>query len=318
MTVADARAKGVVGGAGAVPPPDAPQESAQPLQPATVAVQQERAAANEKTLPPFKPPTHRQQLPPAAPVVPSKTEALIADVFGSETTRPMDRPTLVVPGQGLPVPAADPDQGLTDQMDDALPALTAEDRLRMPAASETDTPTKGLLPTLTPQTSGDKWDGISKGGFSDIGEAQYFPLAGNEAAELAFALADTLVDQVKNDLRFSMALTYPRIRMTLQLIVEGHAEDNNSGFVIEKTFAPKDGENGSTPLDVAKARADEVCFVVKALRQEFTPNGEIDRPPDAMRDELGLPKPGKRVLDTNVGQVFVDVIPGSDTRAVTR
>ena len=317
MTVADARAKGVVGGAGAVPPPDAPQETAQPLQPSTVAVQQERAAANEKTLPPFKP-QNRNPLPPAAPVVPSKTDALIADVFGSDAAREPDRPTIVVPGQGLPVPAPDPDQGITDQMDDALPTLTAEDLLRMPAASETDTPTKGLLPTLTPQTSGDKWDGISKGGFSDIGEAQYFPLAGNELCELVLALFDDLAARIKNDLRFSMALTYPRVRATVQIQIEGHAEDDNSGFVIEKVFAPKDDQGGSTPLEIARSRADEVCFVVKALRQEFTPEGEIDRPPDAMRDELGLPKPGKRVLDTNVGQVFVDVIPGSDSRAVTR
>ena len=314
------RSKAEITGGGAVPPPDAQQETAQPLQRSTIAVQLERAAQNERPLPPFNPKPLKGVRPqPVAAAVtspkPTSTEDLIGEFFGSDVptqppvvARGPDRPTLVVPGQGEPVPSLDPAQGEIDQLEDILPELTAEDRLRMPAASDTDTPAKGLLPHLTPP-SGDKFDGISRGGFGDIGEAQYFPLSGDEALELACALADDLVARCRNDLRFSMALTYPRIRMRLVLEVEGHAEDNNAGFEIQTVAAPKDSEKGGTPMEVARARANQVCFVLQSSRQEFTPDGESDRPPDAIRSELGLSIPRKQIVDAGGHQSFVDVIP---------
>src|SRR3990167_1595093 len=110
MSVADGRAKGVTGG-GAVPPPDAPRETAQPLQHETIAIQQERARANEKTLPPFNPQGMRRAAPSVAPVAPppptpSATEALIADLFGSDAprTQPTD-----------PLGGLDPMQSEVDQ-----------------------------------------------------------------------------------------------------------------------------------------------------------------------------------------------------------
>jgi len=332
--------KSEITGGGAKPPADAPVESAQPIQPETIAFQQDRARQNERELKPFAPPQRKVAVVgtgvTAAALVaanaqatkPDPTQALIDDVFGTEPTKAVSdvtapreqapRDLSVLPGQGQPVPALDPMQGDIDQLSDVLPELTAEDRARMPAASNTDSPAKGLLPDLTPP-KGDKFDGISRGGFSDLNDAQYFPLQGDEAAELAYALADTLVAQIRNDLRFSMALVYPRIRMTLQLIVEGHAEDDNAGFVIQKIKAPKDGEKGGTPLEIAKLKADQVCFIIQAVRQEFTPDGESDQPPDALRDELGLGKPRKQLIETNGRQAFVDVVsPGSDMAALTR
>ena len=323
--------KSEITGGGAVPPPDAPIESAQPIQPDALDAMLANAAVNEKVLPPFNPkPMGRpiQALSNTVSRVKDATADLIADVFGTDPPKvvsavggprvqeiPKDRS--VVAGQGLPIPQNDPMFSEVDQLEDVLPELTAEDLTRMPAASNTDTPSKGLLPNLTPP-KGDKFDGIARGGFGNLDEAQYFPLSGDEAGQLALALMDTLAAQIPNDLRFSMALTYPRIRMTLQLIVEGQAEDNNAGFEILKIKAPKEGEKGGTPLEIAQARADQVCFVISARRQEFTPEGESDQPPDAIRDELGLHKPRKQIIETNGRQAFVDVVPGSDLAALRR
>lgn len=311
----------ITGAVGAVPPADAPIEHAQPIRPETIQFQQDRARSNEKELPPFNPPGQRR--PVVAPPVVSKpdaTAALIADVFGSDAgeVRPVaDRPTVVVAGQGTIVPVIDPQQEIVDQLEDILPALTAEDRLRMPAASSTDTPAKGLLPDLTPP-KGDKFEGVQRGGFSDLADAQYFPLQGDELKELVLALFDDLAARIANDLRFSMALVYPRVRAIVEIRVEGHAEDNNSGFEIRKILAPKDGEKGGTPEEIARQRADQIVFVIQALRQEFTPEGDSDQPPDALRDALHLPKPRKQIIETTTGQAFVDIVPGSDMAALTR
>lgn len=297
----------ITGSGGAVPPPDAPRETAQPLQPDTLAIQQANARANERELKPFNPPAVRQALPPTAPMPKpaappaTPTDALIADVFGADAPDPLG--------------TLDPAQGEVEQIADVLPELTPEDRLRMPAASNTDTPAKGLLPNLTP-TAGDKFDGIQRGGFSDVGEAQYFPLSGDELRQLVLALFDTIAQQIQNDLRFSMALTYPRVRAIVEVRVEGHAEDDNAGFEITKIKEPKEGEAGGTALEVARARANEVVFVVQAFRQEFTPGGESDQPPDALRDELGLAKPRKQMVDSAGRPTFVDVVMGGE--ALTR
>lgn len=311
MSVADGRDRGVTGG-GAVPPPDAPIEITQPLRPdaggmvladGTVTSPRERALANERVLPPFNPPKGGPKPPPvvAAPVVvnPQPNQAAIEEFFGSDTTSALDP---VVPAE-----AVAPE----------LPPLTAEDRLRMPAASNSDSPARGRLADITPP-KGDKFEGIARGGFGDFGDAQYEPLNGAELLQLSLELADRLVEQIRNDLRFSMALTYPRVRVRLALEVTGHAEDVADGFSVEKFFVAKDGQPGSTPIDVARLKADRICFVVDEARGEITDTGDSDAPPDQIRDELGLPKPRKQIIERNGGQSFVDIGPESDSAAVTR
>ena len=304
----------ITGQVGAVPPPDAPRETAAPLAPDTIAVQQANARANEKVLPPFNPPQRpiAQTLPTPAPQPAPKPSAqlstadLIADVFG-ESELP----------SGI-----EPDRETVDQLVDvfptaeALPPLTDEDRARMPAASNTDTPAKGLLPNLVPAHEPDKFEGISRGGFSDVGEAQYFPLSGDELREVILSLFTDLTKRIDNDLRFSMALTYPRVRARVLIEVEGMADDDNAGFVIERLFVPKIGDPGSTPVEIARAKADKVVFVVQAVKQEVAPDGQSDTPPDQFRDDLGLPKPRKQIVQFAGRESFVDVMVGSG--AVTR
>jgi hypothetical protein len=325
----------ITGKAGATPPPDAPIETAQPLQPGTLAHQQQQARTNERTLPPFapRPSGPRQAAPPAqtappAPAAVTTTEAaavdrLVEEFFGDTPpppAAPPPSPATVMPSAGLSMHdslvSAD-----VDQLEDRLPALTAEERARMPAASDSDSPARGILPNLTPPAQPDKFEGISRGGFTDVGDAQYFPLDGSELGQLALGLCDTLAAQIPNDLRFQMALVYPRVRAKLTLEIEGSVDDRDAGFKIEKIFVPQPTQPGSTPIDVARQRGTDIVFVVDVTRQEFTPEGDVDRPPDQIREELGLPIPRKQILTDLSGmrQTMVDVVhPGADAQALTR
>lgn len=326
------------GKVGAVPPPDAPIEKAQPVAPdgggmvvfdpvtrqptGEVVLPTERAAKNERQLQPLKAPGRPLTGAVAAAVmgtpspVTQDVASLVSDVFGEQT--PFVAPK--VPGHGEPIPPSDPQQSEVDQVEDIMPALTDEDRLRMPAASETDSPSKGILKELIPQQRGDKWDGISRGGFSDVGEAQYYPLTGEELAEVVRGLFDSIAAQMQNDLRFSIALTYPSARITVRVEVEGSVEENDHAFSIERVQIPKDAEKGSTPLAIARQLGDQVVFVITGLRQEFTQDGQVEAPPDQMRLDAGLPRPQKTMLYSGDGrQMSVDIVaPGADVRALTR
>lgn len=311
----------VSGGIGSVPPPDAPHETAEPIRAETLAVHRQMAQQHEKVLAPLNPQRLKGPLPvpqpdPPATVQISEIDQLVADVFGAPVP---DRPGIIVAGQGDPLPAMDPEQGLVDQLDD-LPPLTEEDRARMPAASMSESPAKGILPDLIPRAEPNKFEGISRGGFSDIGEAQYFPLDGSELKELVLSLFDVLSKQIQNDLRFSMALTYPRVRARVRIEIEGAAEDKDGGFTIEKVRAPKPGAPGGTALDIARQRANQIVFVVEAVKQEFSEDGTSEAPPDQIRDELQLHRPHKQIIQGQMpGQQFmVDVGPGSDLASVTR
>ncbi len=307
----------------------------------------ERARQNERELAPLKPPgkplTQEEAnarlremglpevpIPGSAPVSDRNVDVkeLMSDFFGTDpvqSTDPAptpvpDRPGMVVAGQGTPLGEMDPEQGLVDQLEDYPPGLSDEDRKRMPAASDSESPSRGILPDLVPKRL-DKFEGIDRGGFGDMGEAQYFPLTGDELRDLVMALFDDIAARIRNDLRFSMALTYPRVRAVVEVRIEGAAEDKDGGFTIEKVKAPRNGEKGGTPMDVARLRADSICFVVSATRQEFTPEGESDRPPDAIRDELGLNRPRKTMITGPRGEQLgvVDIMhPGLDLHAVQR
>lgn len=326
MSVEGGRAKGVEGAVGVAPPADAPQESAQPITPDAEATMRARAAANERQLAPFKPATSaapKPATPAAAPVsrtlrranrpaVPTTTGIILTDTDYPSLAAPTAE-DVTVTGQG----AIDQIEDVppTDPTIDALPPLTDDDRARMPAASMTDTPARGAPKVLPGQQPLDKQ---ITGGFSDALDAQYFPLDGTELCQLVLGLFDQLATQIPNDLRFSMALTYPRVRVRVRVEVEGHAEDSDAGFVIEKVSQPKEGQKGGTVLEIARSRATEMVFVVQALRQEFDAEGQSDTPPDALRDELQLTKPQKQLLtDGNGRQTIVDRLP-TDLASLTR
>lgn len=229
-------------GAFQAPPENAPRELSQPLDPALVQTQLDRARANEKALAPLKP---QGAAPPIA-----LSEAL--------TPRPADRS-------------------------------------HQPAASQTDSPSRGI-----PQPIADPGKVIT-GGFGDAGEAQYYPLDGSELKELVRHLMDELNSRIEDDLRFHIAITYPRIRARVIIEVEGYAQEH--GFQIQREIARE-----KTPVEIARLHGDQVVFALVALRQEFDQEGTAENPPDRMRDELQIPKPRKQYVGTGMARSLVDTV----------
>jgi hypothetical protein len=164
-----------------------------------------------------------------------------------------------------------------------------------PAASDTDSPSRGL-----PKAVADPGKKIT-GGFGDLGEAQYFPLTGLEAGVKAEDLLDKMHAQIKNDLRFSIAATYPRMSMELTLTVTAYGMEQT--HQIRKVMVPYT----RTPLEVAQENADEVVFVIVKDHQEFSKAGESLNPPDKTRMELGMEVPRKRAVSTPGGKMIVDL-----------
>lgn len=174
------------------------------------------------------------------------------------------------------------------------PPVTEQPSRYQPAASDTDTPSRGI-----PTPIEDEGKRIT-GGFGDIAEAQYIPLNGSELAEVVKGLLSEIDARLDDDLRFSMAVTYPRVRAKVIVEIQAHAQP---GFDITKLGPP----HTKTPLEIARARADEIVFVVIAQREEMTDAGESVMPPNALRRELELPIPGKRYVETPGGRQLVDL-----------
>ena len=240
------------GAVGKPPPPGAPIETSQPLSPELIREQLAKARQNERTLEPL---TYKDSKVAAQP-----------------------GPSSVITGKS--VTGLDPfyQRVVADRQPESV-EIVADEPLPTdiaPAASNTDSPTRGV-PGTAPVPPGRKRPPPQVlGGFGGMADQQYFPLNGAEALTLARQLLDELHAKIANDLRFSMALTYPKLSMKLQLVV-GAAVDNDG-------------------------------FTVTAQRREFAEDGKVETPPDAMRDELGIPKPGKHFVRDAAGKPkLVDV-----------
>ncbi len=253
------------GHVGVEPPADAPREVAQPLTAEAITRMQANARANERELAPLR-----------APGTPLPVDDGRVQPASHEVQAP--EPVKAAPGYKQVAPRAD----------------------EFPAGSNTDTPKRGL-PGTAPVPAGRKYAPLNvTGGFGES-EGEYYPLDGGEALELAKELIAGLYARIQDDIRFTRAQVYPRLSMTVQLIVEGEADDQV--MKIEKIMPPHD----KTPLEVAKSRGDSVVFVVKEQRREFNDAGEVETPADAMRDELGLKRPGKRQIGSGQNKSLVDV-----------
>lgn len=253
----------ITGGAGVPPPPGAPRQVSQPLDPNEQQRQIDLARKNERELAPL----NFEQQPKVTPI------PIVKAPRGEQAQ------TLV----GSAPPSTDPD--FFDQ----------PERSYQPAASASESPSRGM-----PREVADPGKQIT-GGFGDVGELQYFPLDGTELAALIANLMAEAAEQIRDDLRFSMAITYPRVTATVEIKVQGYAEDQ--GFSIRKVMVPHE----RTPLEVAQRLSDEVVFVVSAQRREMTAEGESVTPPNKMRQELGLAIPRKQSVETPSGRMMVDV-----------
>jgi len=177
------------------------------------------------------------------------------------------------------------------------------------------TPTEPALPPILPhQRAGSNSDSPSRGvpapipdpgkkitgGFGDVGEAQYFALDGIETRRVVESLLAELQKRIVDDLRFSIAATYPRVN--IRVAIEVSCFGNDSSFQIVKHFTKE-----KTPIDVARRHADECCFVIQAEHVEMTEDGESVTPPDKARVALGMAVPRKQAVQTPAGRMIVDL-----------
>ena len=163
------------------------------------------------------------------------------------------------------------------------------------AASDTDSPSRGL-----PRAVADPGKAIT-GGFGDIGAAEYFPLDGAELRTVVEDLLIAVAKRLQDDLRFTLAVTYPRVTARVEVHVEGFAEDQ--GFMIPKVGKPHD----KTPVAVAREHGDAIVFVLTESHVEMTPDGQSVTPPNKARLQAGLIVPRKQQVDVPGGRVIVDV-----------
>jgi hypothetical protein len=264
----------ITGGMGAVPPPGAPQEVAVDLSDEDLA--KRRAVAE----------AHRQALADRL-----EDPSLLEE----RSLRPL---TYDQPGESLaPKPSVESSAERNLQTTLRLAAQQrAEGREpnRMPAESDTDSPSRGM-----PQPSSDPGKQIT-GGFGEPLEAQYFALDGHELKLLVQKLLRELSARLENDLRFHVAITYPRVRVIASVAVDGWAAE--AGFHVEHGM-----EHLKTPIDVALAAgAEPVTFEEVAMRREFDDEDRPENPPDRIRDELGIEKPRKQAIYEGGRRQIVD------------
>lgn len=293
---------------GLTPPAGAPREVAQPLTDEAVAQMVERAAANEQALQPL---AFTSSPVPVRPLI-------------THEPPPVSEVDALTGGTARRIRQVKRDRSHAEAEQQTLGRVSSAERVREPTVSDisagaVDAP-KGdpnLVPPLLPhQKAGSNTDSPSRGvphdiatpgkritgGFGEAADAQYLPLNGMELRELVNDLLDRLHARIQDDLRFSMAVCYPRVAVRVELIVDAFPED--AGFTIPVTSPPHE----KTPLEIARAHADEVVFVLKAERVEMTKDGESVAPPNLIRQELGLSVPRKQAIQTPTGRQFVDVV----------
>lgn len=270
-------------GVGIVPGPS----STNVVQPEQI---QQQAPVNTSTLKPVDTPlpskSRYRKVGKARPPV-TATDSAAAPESPDASVLPIDDPAS--PNR-LPVAAMREDESITDWQASQPP----QPPRYQPAASDSDSPARGV-----PKPIDDEGKRIT-GGFGDPIEAQYIPLSGDELAAVVGRQLDEIKARLEDDLRFSMAVTYPRVRARVIVQVEAYAQ---AGFEIVK-LAP---EHTKTPLQLARERADEVVFVLVSEREEMTDAGESVTPPNAMRTDAGLAIPGKRQIETPAGRMLVDI-----------
>jgi hypothetical protein len=140
------------------------------------------------------------------------------------------------------------------------------------------------------------------GGFGG-GAGEYFALDGTEIAETIKQLMDELAPQLTSDLRFGVAASYPRYAVKLVVTVEAEAGDQSFDITMIR-------QKEALPEEIAEQYCDKVVFVLKRERREFDETGEVETPPDALREQLGLEVPGRRIVTQGkFGPLMADLPP---------
>ncbi len=296
-----------------------PSEAREVTQPLTADARTVPAShqGNERELAPL---TYADSAGAPVPVAPVRAPSVAAPTQAPGGARPIvpgaetSAPPLITPAPPVPtvpaVVAAPPPQSTTNMPPSPMPApspttpgassvTVAPPEAHQPAASSTESPNRGAMhhdpdPQHRPT-----------GGFGPAPSTEYNPLNGAEVCEMVLLLMDQIATQIPNDLRFSHALTYPRIECRVTVDVVTYRPVTAGGDIRITKIAPE--PKGQASRAVALAHADECCFVIVAERREQDADGNPMDPPDKLRDELGLPRPHKHVVGTGTARQIVDV-----------
>jgi hypothetical protein len=98
-----------------------------------------------------------------------------------------------------------------------------------------------------------------------------------------------------NDLRFSVALCYPRVTARVVIHIEGYAHEMNFDLT-------RAAEHTKTTVEIAElVGAQPTTFELEGVVAEMTPDGESVMPPNATREALGLTVPRKQRVPMPTG-----------------
>lgn len=256
---------GPVTGVFAEPPAHAPYETTQPLDSSVLQGQLAKAAANEKELQPLK----------------FAIDKAVAAAAGAPGTPVPHGVVTAAPTTAPDAPAGSAHlheaPGAPTGLPDGTAPLGALTKVHQPAASNTDSPSRGVpKPQLDPgKTITGGW------GHGAMGQPQYFALDGSELRALILTLWKDIETRMAADLRFMMACTYPRVMARITVEVCGATPDaaiNDVAFTLDTRV---------------------IEFVTQAIDDQETPA-------DALRDIAGLDKPFKHLVQTTTGQIIVD------------
>jgi hypothetical protein len=241
----------------------------------------------------------RMQPGDTAAIIASMGEAVLAaqaDVDAAEAAQVPPAPALAPPADpgaaeppALP-PSVEPPPRVEGKLAAAARDMMAHrQRSAQPAASNTDSPARGI-----PSPVADPGKRIT-GGFGDAIDQQYFPLDGSELRALVIGILEYLKDQMLNDLRFSVALCYPRVTARVVIHIEGYAHEMNFDLT-------RAAEHTKTTVEIAElVGAQPTTFELEGVVAEMTPDGESVMPPNATREALGLTVPRKQRVPMPTG-----------------
>ena len=173
----------------------------------------------------------------------------------------------------------------------ALDELTEAFKATHPAASRTDSPSRGI-----PTPSADPGKQVT-GGWGPTGSgSEYFALNGDELKQIAIALAGRLTQALEGDLRFGLSVVYPQVRISLHLTVDGRTPEG-------RDLDLRDRDNTRTELDFSRI----LDLAADVEDSEETPAGKI-------RDDFQIRGPRKQVIRAGAARLLVDV-PNDRTEA---
>jgi hypothetical protein len=206
-----------------------------------------------------------------------------------------------------------------------------------PAASNTDTPSRGLPGTAHSAHRAPNKPALTvEGGFGS-GSGEYFALDGTEMKVCLKQLLEEVLGHAENDHRVVGMAALTTAEVTLRAVLTADTDDqtvqmfwgplpNERGDLVETVTRLCDGAHKDITTDMrlqmswsypqygaaltltVKAHTGDPGFTLVKHRREFDEAGEPETPPDALREELGLPVPGREIkMAGSLGAISSDV-----------